>query len=157
MLRRRLKACETLTPRASLWPARFNDVLIHKVFRRVCRRLGIDGLDDQGQRLRVHSLRRYYATRLVTSGADPATTRDILGHASIVVSNRYFNVPRATLFDAARLAFSGDTRVVAPGAQPPIPLAVNASQKTSQTPAVSIGFQRKSAPTSDNPASLKPL
>ena len=62
--------------------------------------------DERDQKLRVHSFRHYYATHLAASGIDPATVRDLLGHESIAVTNRYFNIPRSALFDAMAGAFS---------------------------------------------------
>ena len=35
---------------------------------RLLKRAKLDGLDERGQKLRVHSLRRHFATRLVSSG-----------------------------------------------------------------------------------------
>lgn len=62
--------------------------------------------DGKGQKLRVHSFRHYYATRLVRMGVDPATVRDLLGHTTISITNRYFNVLRSELFRAVAGAFS---------------------------------------------------
>ena len=75
-------------------------------FNRVLTRVGLDGFDHRGQKLRVHSLRHFYATELVRAGVNPATTRDLLGHESITTTNRYFNVPRSELFGAVRSAFN---------------------------------------------------
>ncbi|WP_439643717.1 tyrosine-type recombinase/integrase [Gemmatimonas sp.] len=39
--------------------------------------------------MRVHDLRHSFAVRLLRGGADIATTRDVLGHASIETTDRY--------------------------------------------------------------------
>jgi len=53
-----------------------------KGFKAACRRAGIEGL-------RFHDLRHTFATRLVAKGADIETIRDLLGHHSITVTQRY--------------------------------------------------------------------
>jgi len=53
-----------------------------KGFKAACRRAGIKGL-------RFHDLRHTFATRLVEKGADIETVRDLLGHYSITVTQRY--------------------------------------------------------------------
>ncbi len=53
-----------------------------KGFKAACRRAGIKGL-------RFHDLRHTFATRLVEKGADTETVRDLLGHHSITVTQRY--------------------------------------------------------------------
>jgi integrase len=51
-------------------------------FKRACRISGIEGL-------RFHDLRHTFATRLVANGIDIETVRDLLGHHSIVITQRY--------------------------------------------------------------------
>ena len=51
-------------------------------FKRACRISGIEGL-------RFHDLRHTFATRLVANGVDIETVRDLLGHHSIVITQRY--------------------------------------------------------------------
>ncbi len=53
-----------------------------KGFKAACRRAEIQGL-------RFHDLRHTFATRLVEKGADIETVRDLLGHHSITVTQRY--------------------------------------------------------------------
>lgn len=140
LLQARLRACATFDPQAGVWPMKWTVKSLGSILDRVLVRVGLESRDTKGQKLRMHSLRHYYATRCVVSGADPATVRDLLGHTSIVTTNRYFNVPQRRLFDAALLAFGDDVSIRAPGAEPPIPITAKVSQKTSQTPAVSSGF-----------------
>ncbi len=51
-------------------------------FKRACRISGIEGM-------RFHDLRHTFATRLIANGIDIETVRDLLGHHSIVVTQRY--------------------------------------------------------------------
>jgi len=55
---------------------------VRTAFRAACRRAGISGL-------RFHDLRHTFGSRLVEKGADIETVRSLLGHASIVVTQRY--------------------------------------------------------------------
>lgn len=77
-----------------------------KYFNRALVRAELAERDERNQKLRVHSFRHYYASVLVRSGADPATVRDLLGHESIMTTNRYFNVPKSELFNAVAGAFA---------------------------------------------------
>ncbi len=55
---------------------------IKKGFKAACRRAEIKGL-------RFHDLRHTFATRLVEKGVDIETVRDLLGHSSIIITQRY--------------------------------------------------------------------
>jgi len=55
---------------------------VKTAFVATCRRAGIAGL-------RFHDLRHTFGSRLVEKGADIETVRSLLGHASIVVTQRY--------------------------------------------------------------------
>jgi integrase len=55
---------------------------VKTAFVATCRRAGISGL-------RFHDLRHTFGSRLVEKGADIETVRSLLGHASIVVTQRY--------------------------------------------------------------------
>lgn len=106
MFREKLKGRNTMKPTERIFPENWTRRSVNQTFNRVLSRLGMSGRDARGQKLRVHSFRHFYATELVRSGVDPATVRDLLGHESIVVTNRYFNVPRMELFDAVQSTFS---------------------------------------------------
>jgi len=59
--------------------------LFHNVrtaFEGACRRAGIEGL-------RFHDLRHTFATRLVERGVDLITVKELLGHSSVTVTERY--------------------------------------------------------------------
>ncbi len=55
---------------------------IRKGFGAACERAGIE-------KLRFHDLRHTFATRLVENGVDIITLRDILGHSSVRITERY--------------------------------------------------------------------
>jgi len=55
-----------------------------KGFKAACRRAGIEGL-------RFHDLRHSFASRLIEKGVDIETLRDLLGHHSITVTERYIH------------------------------------------------------------------
>lgn len=106
MLRKRLGAHEGVDPKACIFPGNWTNRTVSHRFNKVLSRAGLAARDERGQKLVVHSLRHCYASVLVRSGADPATVRDLLGHDSIMTTNRYFNVPRSELFGAVAGAFS---------------------------------------------------
>jgi excisionase family DNA binding protein len=55
---------------------------VKKSFKAACKRAGISNL-------RFHDLRHTFASRLVTMGVDIVTVRDLLGHFSVNVTQRY--------------------------------------------------------------------
>ena len=59
--------------------------------------------------LRWHDLRHEYASRLVEKGVPLSQVRDLLGHASIVTTERYDNQKPEALMAAARLLETGET------------------------------------------------
>ncbi len=138
MLRGYLGGKDTLDPTARIWPGNWQAWHADQQFNRVLRRLGMDERNGKGQKLRVHSFRHYYATRLVRMGVDPATVRDLLGHTSIAITNRYFNVPRSELFRAVHGSFrEGITK------------NVTDSSGLCRLPSVSIGRSQNEASSQD--------
>jgi integrase len=57
-------------------------VCLHRSYTTACKKAGITGL-------RFHDLRHTFATRLVQGGVDIETVRSLLGHYSIVLTQRY--------------------------------------------------------------------
>ena len=55
---------------------------VKTAFLAACRRAGISGL-------RFHDLRHTFASRLVESGADIITVKELLGHSSVKITERY--------------------------------------------------------------------
>jgi len=57
---------------------------VKKSFKLACKRAGIEGF-------RFHDLRHTFASRLVEAGVDIVTVRDLLGHFSVRVTQRYIH------------------------------------------------------------------
>ncbi len=80
---RRLKIERSLSPFVFSNPKTGKPYLDMKTaFKGACRRAGISNL-------RFHDLRHTFASRLVEKGVDVETVRDLLGHHSITVTQRY--------------------------------------------------------------------
>ncbi len=63
---------------------------IPRAFKRTVEQLGLnDGIEDRRQRVVFHTLRHTCASWLVEAGVDLYTVQKILGHGSILVTQRY--------------------------------------------------------------------
>jgi len=74
---------------------RLGNTGLQRLFHRV---VGKAGLSAQG--FTLHSLRHAFATHLLRSGADVATVRDLLGHASLETTSRYLHADAQTRTNA---------------------------------------------------------
>ncbi|MCY4469400.1 MAG: tyrosine-type recombinase/integrase [Thiotrichales bacterium] len=68
-----------------------------KVFAEAVRRAGLEGV-------RLHDLRRTVATRLAGDGLAAFTIRDVLGHSTLTMSNRYVRMAGDALSEATERA-----------------------------------------------------
>ncbi len=68
-----------------------------RVFATACANAGLDDV-------RLHDLRRSLATSLAGAGVNAFTLRDVLGHRTLDMSNRYVRQASAALIDASELA-----------------------------------------------------
>lgn len=81
----KLKSENGQSPFVFLNPATKRPFLDMKTpFKRACRMSGIEGL-------RFHDLRHTFATRLVAKGVDIETIKELLGHHSIAITQRYLH------------------------------------------------------------------
>lgn len=77
--------------------------IISKTFDRTVKELGLNaGITDKRQKVVFHSLRHTYASWLVESGIDLYTVKTLLGHSSIVMTERYSHLGQNTLQNAVR-------------------------------------------------------
>ena len=65
-------------------------VQVSKVFRSVVNRLGFnDGVEDRRDRLTFHSLRHTFASWLAIKGTPILTIKELLGHKTLTMTERY--------------------------------------------------------------------
>jgi len=101
-LKVRAARCEALI--ANSVGKRLGQTGLQRLFRRLLRRAALTG-----RGLHLHSLRHAFATHALRNGADIATLRDLLGHASLETTSRYVRSDASTRSSAvaswgARLA-----------------------------------------------------
>ncbi len=112
---------------------------VYHAFIRCCERADIEvsggGPDpSEAQHVDVHSLRRTFATELITSGADPKTVMELLGHSTVEMTLKlYAKIHRGTKRDAiGRLSYGAG--VVAPDHLIEFPASPAAGHKMVTTP-----------------------
>jgi len=75
-----------------------------KTFSRVVNDLGLNtGVTDRRQRVSFHTLRHTFASWQVMGGTDLYTVKELLGHSSIKVTERYAHLKPTTLKTAVRI------------------------------------------------------
>jgi len=96
---------------------------IKKGFAAACVAAGLDGFT-------FHDLRHTFATRLKEAGVDPVTRRDLLGHASTVMTDSYTHsaaeTKQAAVDSICPSANTSPLQFPAKAEQPPGPAAVSA-------------------------------
>lgn len=74
---------------------------LSKTFFRVVEDLGLnEGVDDPRNKVVFHSLRHTYASWLVAKGVDLYTVMELMGHSSIVMTERYSHIREEALKEA---------------------------------------------------------
>jgi site-specific recombinase XerD len=82
-----------------------------KTFSRVVDDLGLnEGITDRRQRVTFHTLRHTFASWQVAGGTDLYTVKELLGHSSIKVTERYAHLRPSTLKTAVRIFDEPDSR-----------------------------------------------
>jgi len=77
---------------------------VKTAFKAACRRAGIAGL-------RFHDLRHTFASRLVERGADLITVKELLGHSSVKITERYTHSQGEQKKSAVSLLAAGDSEM----------------------------------------------
>lgn len=78
-------------------------------FKDACKKVGIDDFT-------IHDLRHTYAAHLISAGVALAEVRDLLGHSTVMMTERYAHLATARARDAIRvldgLRKQGSSRMV---------------------------------------------
>jgi site-specific recombinase XerD len=83
---------------------------ISDTFERVIKDLGFNtGVTDRRQKVVFHTLRHTYASWLVESGVDLYTVKNLLGHSTLSMTERYSHLGNNTLQNAVKV-FEGSLR-----------------------------------------------
>lgn len=81
---------------------------VSKTYYRVVEQLGLnEGVTDRRDKVTFHTLRHTYASTLVQKGVDIYHVKELLGHASIALTERYSHLSENSLKQAA-LKIQGD-------------------------------------------------
>jgi len=76
---------------------------ISRIFNEVVDNLRFnEGINDRRQKVVFHTLRHTYASWLVEHGVDLYTVKELLGHCTIGVTERYAHIANGTLLNAVR-------------------------------------------------------
>ena len=95
---------------------------ISKTVERAISSLGLnDGISDPRNKATFHSLRHTFASRLVENGTDLYTVKELLGHSTLAMTERYSHVSNASL----ELAVKRMEDATRDRAEKVIPLAAN--------------------------------
>jgi integrase len=86
-----------------VFPSRTGEKIkqISKTVERAISSLGLnDGIEDRRNRATFHSLRHTFASRLVENGTDLYTVKELLGHSTLAMTERYSHVSNVSLQSA---------------------------------------------------------
>ena len=79
-------------------------VSISNSFARVVDEMGLNkGVKDVRQKVCFHSLRHSYASWLVEQGVDLYVVKELLGHSTLALTERYSHLANDTLQNAVKL------------------------------------------------------
>lgn len=101
-----------------VFPARSGGkiVQVSDAFNRTVQSLGLnDGVEDSRQKLVFHSLRHTFASWLVEQGVDLYTVKELMGHGSITMTERYSHLAPDTLRRAMKSLEAGMERAKSEG------------------------------------------
>ena len=91
-------------------------VQVSDAFNRTVQALGLnDGVEDSRQKLVFHSLRHTFASWLVEQGVDLYTVKELMGHGSITMTERYSHLAPDTLRRAMKSLEAGMDKARASG------------------------------------------
>ncbi len=76
---------------------------VKRAFGTACKKAGIVGL-------RFHDLRHTFATRLVANGVDLITVRDLLGHSTVKMTERYTHLNQDQKKNAVELLVENEKK-----------------------------------------------
>ena len=90
---------------------------------RAIKALGLnDGITDSRNKATFHSLRHTFASRLVANGTDLYTVKELLGHSTLAMTERYSHVSNESLELAVKRMEQATTKKAVADV---IPLTVN--------------------------------
>jgi integrase len=76
---------------------------VSNAFDRAVKAIGLnEGIDDRRQKVVFHTLRHTFASWLVENGTDLYTVRELMGHKSLVMTERYSHLGQNTLRQAVQ-------------------------------------------------------
>jgi site-specific recombinase XerD len=92
-------------PEDLIFPGPGGEVLpqIPRIFDRAVKKLDFNkGIDDRREKFTFHSLRHTAVSFFIQSGVDLYTVKEILGHGSIALTERYSHLADPALKEAAK-------------------------------------------------------
>ena len=76
---------------------------IPKLFKEVVDRIGLNNsVDDRRQKVVFHTLRHTYASWMVQNGVDLYTVKELMGHSTLAMTERYAHLAKENLKNAVK-------------------------------------------------------